>query len=92
MTKAIGRENSQGQINVTITCDCGSPITHTTASGMHCSNPNCNLEQISDNMTVDTNTLFNNFDENDPFGSLDDLIKKFSNIQTKLEEGKYDPD
>ncbi|KKL11340.1 hypothetical protein LCGC14_2546790, partial [marine sediment metagenome] len=28
-------------------------------------------------MTVDTNTLFNNFDENDPFGSLDDLIKKY---------------
>lgn len=83
MAKAIGHENAQGQINVTVTCECGSPITHTTSSGMHCSNPKCDEEAISDRLDPQMRSLFSNFDHNDPMGSFGSFITDLETIYNK---------
>ena len=45
MPTEITKIHKNGTIDISVTCECGSPITHATISGMHCSNPECNLEK-----------------------------------------------
>jgi len=50
MPAKVSKINKDGSVDISVTCECGSPITHTTSSGMHCSNPDCNLEKINDKL------------------------------------------
>ncbi len=49
----ICREDAQGNLHATISCECGSPITHSNKYGMFCSNPDCNIEELSKNIDLD---------------------------------------
>lgn len=53
MTKAICHEDAAGNFHATISCECGSTITHSNRSGMFCSNPDCNIEKLSKNIYMD---------------------------------------
>lgn len=59
MKAEITKVHKDGSIDVSAKCECGSPITHATSSGMHCSNPNCNLEKENDRLEKKFNKLFN---------------------------------
>ena len=50
MPAKVTKINPDGSREISVTCDCGWPITHATSSGMHCSNPDCDLEEQNDKL------------------------------------------
>jgi len=87
---AIATEDEYGNVDVSVTCDCGSPITHATANGMFCSNPECGLEDMCDKMAPDFDALFDNFDEDDPDGSMMNVLSGMEKLFKKADNGDYD--
>jgi len=82
--------NPNGSLNISVTCDCGSPITHATDAGMFCSNAACDIEKVSNNMMADINSMFDGMDEDNPLASFGKLFSNIENIGKKVEDGDYD--